>query len=79
VRDLVPDLYAEVERQASLKPVVGQSFVVVGTDDEQVARNVGPLVAHAVRPERRWGEVLHVERTYFGWEVVVQDHGARRF
>jgi len=49
--------------------------VVVGTDQEQVARRLGPMIANTLSPKRRWGAVLHCAKTDYGWEVVVEDLG----
>lgn len=59
------------------RAVVGESFVAVAPT-EALAREVGPLLAQAIRPDRHWGGVLHVEQIdEQRWEVVVEDRGAR--
>lgn len=56
---------------------VGQSFVAVAASEE-LARQVGPLLAERLEPSRRWGRVLHVERIDSDrFEVVVEDRGSR--
>ncbi len=57
---------------------VGESFIAVAPT-EALAREVGPLLAEAIRPARIWGRVLHVEQIDVQrWEVVVEDRGARQ-
>lgn len=56
--------------------------VLVVTDDPAVAREVGPLLAQRLHPDRRFGPVLHVGDVeplvqVRGIEVVVQDWGPR--
>lgn len=57
----------------------GLPVLVVGTDDEGVARIAAPMVAARLHPGRSIGDVLHVERLDSArWEVVVRDMGLRR-
>jgi hypothetical protein len=50
------------------------SVLVVGAgEDEDIARRVAPLLAQRLYPDRRFGEVLHVERLgdYAEFEYIV--------
>lgn len=46
--------------------------VLVLTEDEQVARQVAPMLAARLYPARRFGAVLHVESLDEGFECAVE-------
>lgn len=73
------DVIVQNIRDQQARGPEGVSFYVVGTDSADIAREIGPMLAERLQPERRWGRVLHVgamEVSADGWEVVVEDRGA---
>lgn len=63
--------------RASAAAVEGVSFLVV-TDDPDDAVMVAPMLAKVLHPDRRFGEVLHVEAVEGGIEVVLAGRPASR-
>lgn len=76
IQGIYDDIFAmQAARQWAVP--VGESFIAVAPT-EALAREVGPLLAQAINPNRRWGGVLHVEQIdEQRWEVVVEDLGPR--
>ena len=73
----IQGIYDAVTAGVFRRPLEGESFIAVAPTKE-LARQVGPLLAQAIRPARVWGGVLHVEQIDVQrWEVVVEDRGPR--